>query len=303
MPDASHAPNTTQITYLVIYNEQSGIAYYDHKKAIQKFLNKHNISCTIHNTTPDGSFLDINPNNFERIIVAGGDGTVREVANWILKSKSTTPLVLIPRGSGNILASTLNIPFNTIKALELAITGSVKKIDAGLINKKDYFFISAGMGFDAKIMKNTSRQMKRVFGIYAYIEGVIKAFLNFHVDKFFIKSEGYENTVKAQAIFVSVVPEIVKLKTHPQSKFNDGNFNVSIIGTVSALDFFKLAINVLRNKHEKDWRLTFFKTKRIYILPLTKQVPMQVDGDIVYLPYMDIEMIPEALSIVTNKIL
>jgi diacylglycerol kinase family enzyme len=83
-----------------------------------------------------------------RIIAVGGDGTINEVAS-VLVGKST-PLGIIPVGSGNGLARHLNIPLNYKKAFQKALVGATIKIDVGYINNKP-FFCTAGVGFDAAV--------------------------------------------------------------------------------------------------------------------------------------------------------
>ena len=71
------------------------------------------------------------------VVACGGDGTVNEVASAMLGSK--IPLGIIPMGSGNGLASNLNIPKNLNQALALLKDAHIISIDAGCVNNK-YFF-------------------------------------------------------------------------------------------------------------------------------------------------------------------
>ncbi len=295
----TQAPNITTVRYLIIYNEQSGQALQHHKKMIKHFFEKHDIACIFHNTRPDGSFLDINPSSYERIIVAGGDGTLKEVANWIIKSNSTTPLAIIPRGSGNIVAQSLGIPLNTHKALKVAVAGVASPIDAGLVNRREYFLLAAGMGFDANIIRNTSKKLKRIFGVIAYGEGIAKSFLNIKVNKVFIKSAEIEGVFKAQSIFISNVKNFFNFVVSPDAKINDGFLNVAVFKPLNAIDAFKTLFNILIGQHSKEHRYINFQTTSVYVLPLSKRVPKQIDGELVELPYFDIQVVPHAISIVT----
>ncbi len=293
--------NTTPVRFLIIYNEQSGQALHHHKKMIKHFFEKHDVACVFHNTRPDGSFLNINPSAYERIIVAGGDGTLKEVANWIIKSNSSTPLAIIPRGSGNIVAQSLGIPLNTHKALKIALQGQATPIDAGLINRREYFLLAAGMGFDANIIRNTSKKMKRFFGVLAYGEGVLKSFLNIKVNKVFVKSAEVEGVFKAQSIFISNVKNFFNFVVSPDAKINDGKLNVAIFKPLNARDAIITLLRILMGQHSKEHRYLHFETNAIYVLPLSKRVPKQIDGEFVELPYFDITVVPQAIAIVTPQ--
>lgn len=295
------ASQTTQLSYLVIFNENSGPLFYNNKKIIQQYLHQHGIASTIHNTRPDGSFLNLNPHHFEKILVAGGDGTLKEVANWIIKNNSTTPLAIIPHGSGNIVAQSLGIPLSLSKALDVAVHGTPRYIDAGLINRREYFILAAGLGFDAAIIRNTPRKLKRFFGIFAYGHGLVSSFFNSSANKFFIKSDEYEGVVRAQSLLVSNIGSFLNFKVHPHASIHDGYLNVSIFKPLNAVKALQTLYKILKGDYDSADRYQYFNTKHIYILPYKKYIPMQVDGDLVTYHYFDIQVVPNALRIITNK--
>lgn len=287
--------------YLVIYNELAGNSSAAAKKLIQKFFEDRKLPLKMHSVQTDGSFQDLNPSEYERIVCVGGDGTSKEVANWIIKRSSQTPLAIVPRGTGNIVSQSLDIPQNTLRALELAVDGPFRSIDAGLVNNREYFLLAAGVGFDAKVIKNTSFKLKRLFGMLAYMLGVLRSFLNLNSDKIFVKSEEFEGSLNVQSIFVSNIDQFFNLKINPEAKINDGLLNVSIFKPLSIKDVVEIVKRFSSGQHTKDWRYTYFQTKRVYILPYHKLTPIQIDGELVQLPYLDIAVVKHALNIVTNK--
>src|SRR3546814_556050 len=80
------------------------------------------------------------------IVAVGGDGTINEVAKVLVGTN--TPLGIIPEGSGNGLARTLNIPIDQKAAIGLLNKQRINEIDSGCINGIP-FFNMAGVGFDA----------------------------------------------------------------------------------------------------------------------------------------------------------
>ena len=90
----------------------------------------------------------------DRIIIAGGDGTINEVINGILSSDTAdrrgVPLAVIPLGTANVLAKELNIPEKIEDALKLALAGSAQKVSLGRINGR-YFSLMTGIGFDVSV--------------------------------------------------------------------------------------------------------------------------------------------------------
>lgn len=88
------------------------------------------------------------------LVVLGGDGTLNEVINGIVYPDQIT-LGYIPTGSGNDFARSFGIPKDPLQALEIILNPQkIVQMDLGVIHfqkKKQYFAVSAGIGFDAAI--------------------------------------------------------------------------------------------------------------------------------------------------------
>ena len=83
------------------------------------------------------------------IAVAGGDGTVREVASTLVGK--TVPLLIIPLGTFNNLARSLGLPADPVEACQLIHSGTPHQIDVGTANGRHFFFEAAGVGVDAEL--------------------------------------------------------------------------------------------------------------------------------------------------------
>jgi len=287
---------------LIIYNPLSGKK--SHKdKQIKNWLKKFAAELEVdwHYTT-SGSFENSNPDLYDRIFVAGGDGTIKEAASWIINKKSDTPLAIIPVGSANILALSIGVPLDTKKAIKLGLTNKLKKIDVGIINNKHHFLIAAGCGFDAKVIKNTSRKMKKTWGCVAYIVSMVFSFFSSKANKFFIKTDNQSLTVNAQSIFISNFAKFFNFNLNPQAQINDGFLNVSILSTLNIRDLSIILPRLFMGNYKKDWRYQYKTAKEIYILPFNKKTPIQIDGEIIDLPYLDIKVLPQALKIIAKKL-
>jgi len=285
---------------LFIYNPIAGKKSKKDRQ-IKNLLKQFDFDIVWHDTA-SGPFTNLKPSEFERIFVCGGDGTIKEVASWILQSQSQTPLAIIPLGSGNILAQSLAIPLDTAKAVKLGFSDKVFKIDVGLINHRHYFLIAAGCGFDARVIKNTSRKAKRAWGFLAYAVSLILNFFNVKPNKFFLKFDGYSKTVTAQSIFISNFAKFFNLKLNPESRIDDGYLNISILKTLRIKDLSILVYRFLFENYQKDWRYEYHKVKEVYILPFNKKTHIQIDGEVIELPYLDIKVLPRVLNIVANKL-
>jgi diacylglycerol kinase (ATP) len=93
--------------------------------------------------------LELLHDGVDLIAVAGGDGTVREAASALVGKE--VPLLIIPVGTFNNLARSLGIPSDPIAACRLLENGTIHHIDAGIANRRHYFFEAAGVGVDAEL--------------------------------------------------------------------------------------------------------------------------------------------------------
>lgn len=106
---------------------------------------------------------------FDMVVAVGGDGTVNEVALGLIGT--STPMGIIPVGSGNGLARELGISMNMRKASHTLIEGTNIQIDVCRINNQR-FLCTSGIGFDAQIADLMDKASSR--GFFRYIQLVIR---------------------------------------------------------------------------------------------------------------------------------
>ncbi len=116
------------------------------------------------------------------VIAAGGDGTVRAVAEAL--RDSSVPIALLPSGTGNLLARNLDLQLANLDAsIDAAFTGSDRVIDLGIatITRTDnsteehVFLVMAGIGLDAKMIAKTNPRLKKAVGWLAYVDAGMRA--------------------------------------------------------------------------------------------------------------------------------
>ncbi|MFP7834718.1 diacylglycerol/lipid kinase family protein [Marisediminicola sp. LYQ134] len=116
------------------------------------------------------------------VIAAGGDGTVRAVAEAV--RGSGTPVALLPSGTGNLLARNLKLTLDNMpNSVRSAFTGVDRAIDLGVIDieradtsrDRHVYVVMAGMGIDAKMIENTDDDLKKKAGWVAYVDAIVKS--------------------------------------------------------------------------------------------------------------------------------
>jgi YegS/Rv2252/BmrU family lipid kinase len=101
----------------------------------------------------------------DRVVVAGGDGTLNEVANGLCGSD--LPVAFLPMGTVNVFALETGIPFDLEPACWLAVAGGVQRISLGTING-ECFLLMASAGWDADAVARLRPAVKRRVGRLAY---------------------------------------------------------------------------------------------------------------------------------------
>lgn len=115
--------------------------------------------------------------DYDLLLSIGGDGTLNEVVNGNFNREKMIPVVPLPTGSCNDVASMLGYNKSPLKNIDMAISGNIKEMDIGLINGKCFTYV-VGMGKFMHIPYETSRDKKSKIGYLAYIKEGIKEFFN-----------------------------------------------------------------------------------------------------------------------------
>lgn len=107
------------------------------------------------------------------VIVGGGDGTLNAAIDGLVDTQ--LPLGILPLGTANDLARTLNIPTSLPEACEIIAQGQVQRIDLGWVNGK-HFFNVASLGLSVQITQRLTKQVKHRWGVLAYAFAALQAF-------------------------------------------------------------------------------------------------------------------------------
>lgn len=213
------------------------------------------------------------------IVAVGGDGTVNEVAIGILESGKGT-LGIIPSGTGNDLARTLEIPFNFKEAMDIIIKGNKKKIDIGLVNN-NLFLNIASIGLDSEVVKNTEKIKKRIRSRIAYIVGIINTLFSFKDKK--IRLEIDDNLMDKNISLVAVGNGKYYgggLKILPMAIAEDGYFHVIVVNKASRIKLLLLFPSIFKGQHIRFKKhVEIFKARKIKIITDDKTY-LNVDGEI-----------------------
>lgn len=105
------------------------------------------------------------------VIIGGGDGTLNSAVDGLLEAQ--LPVGILPLGTANDLARTLELPTDPVVACQVIAAGSTRAIDVGRVNGK-HFFNVASIGLSVAITRGLTQEIKRVWGVFAYLRTALQ---------------------------------------------------------------------------------------------------------------------------------
>lgn len=217
---------------------------------------------------------------FDSIVAVGGDGTINEVAMGIVQ-KGYGTLGIIPGGTGNDLARSLDIPLDPEEALYSLLSGTKKHIDFGRINGS-LFLNVASMGLDAEIVKRTEKIKKIIKGGIAYTISLIITLIVYKSKRLTIELD--EETIEMDTMLAAIANGKYYgggMKICPMASLDDGYFHVVVIKKINKLKLLTLFPLVFSGGHVNLTDLVkVYKSKKVK-LKFDKELLLNIDGEVV----------------------
>ena len=214
---------------------------------------------------------------FEKIVAAGGDGTINEVVNGLAGSNAA--LGLLPIGTMNVFATELGLPAHDLQLCWNIIQGeNTRLVDLPSANGK-YFVQLAGVGLDAQVVKETSLTLKRNFGPLSYLISAAQIAAR-QPPRLFLESE---NSSIKEGSFVLVGNGRLYGGPFPFFKhaiIDDGLFDVIVFKQLGYLEIIKYLQDVVFSSEIRVPEIEYFQTRRLRVTS-DSEVPVELDGELV----------------------
>jgi YegS/Rv2252/BmrU family lipid kinase len=236
------------------------------------------------------------------VIVSGGDGTINEALQGLVGTDAR--LAIWPRGTANVLARELKLPFAVDKAAEVIARAHSERIYIGsataeATGERRYFFLMAGVGLDASIVKGVRPRLKRRVGEAAFWYSGIGHLLSWQPVPFQIEIGGESYTATFAAI--GKAPHYGgELSITPRARLDEPLFEVCLINSHSRLRYLRLLSRAMRGGLPANTRGVRYL--RAAHARATGDVLVQVDGEIIGRPPMTFEIAPHSIEVITPKL-
>ena len=246
---------------------------------------------------------------FEKVVAMGGDGTVHEVVNGLMRIpiKRRPRLCVVPIGSGNDFAFSSEIDMNPQNSMERAFKGTPAPVDIASITdgsgRSAFWGNSAGMLFDAAV-NIQSRKITRFYGFAMYLTATIKGIIeNYDPTHVELTIDGKTSEHDLLMFTIGNGPrEGGGFMVTPDAKNDDGVLDYLMVTPISRLMMFRLLPAVMQGIHG-GYDFVTLNTFRTLEIKADQAVPIHLDGEL-WAPYeadvreVSVEVLPGAIQLV-----
>jgi diacylglycerol kinase (ATP) len=211
----------------------------------------------------------------QRVLVSGGDGSVMEAAGALAGTGAA--LAVVPGGTGNLLAVNLGLPGDPEAALSLALTGDARPIDVGRANG-EVFLVMAGIGADARMVRDADRELKRRLGFLAYFVAAVRQ-LGRPRGLYTITIDGRSIRRSAHSVIIANLGRVTGgVELVRGSDPDDGLLEVAILRARTFRHLAVVAWKALSGTLRSDEMLEIRRGREILVETRRPQ-PVQIDGN------------------------
>ena len=249
----------------------------------------------------------------ETIIVAGGDGTVSEVATGVMDSgrAANVALGLLPLGSGGDLARALGIGRSLDIALRALAARQERRIDVGRVRCvgssgrrwRSWFVNEASVGLSAAVVRNVERTAQRLGGTASFALGAARTILAQRAAQTCVSVDDKRiHRGATTLIAVSNGPCFGGgMQVAPNAALDDGCFDVVVAPEFSRTRLLAdLFPRIYRGTHLAEPRIDVHRGRRVEIERVRdgESVEVEADGELLGTLPADFEIVPEALRFI-----
>lgn len=235
---------------------------------------------------------------FDAVFCMGGDGTVNETVNGIVKGGGKTKFGFVPVGTVNDLARALNIPLEPRMAITMLQHENIISVDVGRCND-NYFCNNIAAGVIPKVVEEVTAREKSLLGPLAYFMRGGQALLHMQDYNFVITTEDrtlYTRSPLVLALMTNCVSSFEKFI--PMAEVNDGFMRIVIFREYFFMDVLAIIPLVLNGKIYNSKYVTILKTKKARITLEEEEIlTTNMDGSKGPSLPVDLEVLPGFLKV------
>lgn len=290
--------------YLLLYNPVSGKGKF-HKKVpiIKRAFEKRNLSLDIYESKKVKDLTNkayLEAANYDVFLVAGGDGSVNEVLNGIMKSQKKPKLALIPGGTANDTAAILGVSKSIRKNLRGIFKNQTATMDINIVNGH-YFIYTVAAGLLTPISYDVDRNQIKKYGYLAYLKAGLKDLKKDYQMNIEIEHDSGQVSGDYMLLLGLSAKRVggFNLKRFSNAKLNDGNLEIRLIKYQKHNKLRRLIkFFFMRGKKSKE---DTHLSSSFYNIKVSDDVVWNLDGEKGFKGNAEIKVLKESLEVYLSK--
>ena len=214
------------------------------------------------------------------VVAVGGDGTVHDVANGLLRNAADAALGVVPVGSGNDFAKLVGVyGHDPVRAVARLVTAGLRRFDAGRV-LGEWFVNSVGFGFGPAVVQMRNR-MPHLRGFLSYLVPIVQTFFRFEPPVFDVAAPGFRE--RGYMMMIEVCNGTTaggSYRFAPDADPADGKMDVCLIRRVSLPRFLLALPRIMRGTHVTMREVAVIKTAKLVVRSPEQPLVVHVDGEL-----------------------
>ncbi|MGZ4290675.1 MAG: diacylglycerol/lipid kinase family protein [Gaiellaceae bacterium] len=242
----------------------------------------------------------------ELVVAVGGDGTLNETVNGLMRAGATAELAMIPLGTGMDFVRTYEIPNRFEDAVRTALSGVTRTIDVGRVSYRTWagedaerYVANVGsVGMSAAVAQRANGMSKAIGGKATFFYALVRVFLEWQNTMVRVELEGGD---RREARMHDVI--VANGRWHggamllaPDAQPDDGLFDVVLIGDINKRDFVTTAPKIYKGTYLAHPKVELLRASAVTI-DAPERLPIELDGEQVGTTPARFEIVPRALRV------
>jgi YegS/Rv2252/BmrU family lipid kinase len=245
-------------------------------------------------------------NGADLVVAVGGDGTLNEAVNGLVRAGAAAELATIPLGTGMDFGRTYGIPSAFDDAVRVAVRGTARTIDVGRVayrtwggDEAERYVANVGsVGMSAAVAQRANGMSKRLGGKATFFYALVRVFLEW---KNTTVSVQLGDGTRREALMHDVI--VANGQWHggamwlaPDARPDDGLFDVVLIGDVTKRDFVSTAPKIYKGTYLAHPKVELLRASTVFV-DAPERLPIELDGEQVGTTPARFEVVPGAVRV------
>ncbi len=223
-------------------------------------------------------FAQMNPAEYKKVVVAGGDGTINTVVSGMIRNNVDLPVAIFPCGTANDFAYYFDLPLDLKGMIKVATEENYTYADIGKVNDK-YFVNVAAMGFLVDVSQKTDPNAKSTLGVLSYYLRGIGELPNLKPIPVSLTSAEYTSTDNIYFMLVMNGRSAGGFKKiAPNASINDGKLDIVVFKEMPIIELMPLVVSVLTGNHAENKNVISFSTDKL-LIESNQVIGTDIDGE------------------------